>query len=176
MHEQHFLKSSFRERLIEHLFVGELLKVSWLMDGAQLEVAKPEVDSQGYDLILENRGIIRHVQLKGAKLGARARSQNVHIGLASKPSGCVIWVYFYELTLDLGPFYVFGSDPGKPLPSIEDLPVARHTKGDSQGIKHERPQIRALKKSLFRKLDTIVDVYQWLFGVELAGVGARGKT
>ncbi|WP_456481006.1 hypothetical protein [Oceanithermus sp.] len=176
MHEQHFLKSSFRERLIEHLFVGELLKVSWLMDDAQLEVAKPDVDSQGYDLILENRGIMRHVQLKGAKLGARARSQKVHIGLASKPSGCVIWVYFYELTLDLGPFYVFGGEAGKPLPSIEGLPVARHTKGDARGIKHERPQIRELRRSLFRKLDTIVDVYQWLFGVELPRAETRFET
>jgi len=44
--EQHYLKSSFREKLIEHLFIGELLKLSWLEGGCALEIAKPEVDNQ----------------------------------------------------------------------------------------------------------------------------------
>ena len=165
--EQHFLKSSFRERLIEHLFIGQLLTVSWLFDNAYLEVAKPEIDSQGYDIVLENRGVIRHVQIKASKLDARARAQNVHVALASKPSGCVIWVYFDETTLNLGPYYVFGNDAGMPLPSIEHLPIARHTKGDAQGVKHERPQIRRVKRSLFRKVEDVQSVYEWLFGLQL---------
>ncbi|WP_287408196.1 hypothetical protein [Oceanithermus sp.] len=165
--EQHSLMSSFRERLIEHLFIGQLLTISWLFDNAQLEVARPEVDSQGYDIVLENQGVIRHVQIKSSKLGARTREQNVHVALANKPSGCVIWVYFDELTLSLGPYYVFGDDAGKPLPPIEHLPVARHTKGDAQGVKHERPRIRRVKRSLFHKVEEASGVYEWLFGLQL---------
>jgi hypothetical protein len=48
---QHTENSSYREKLIEHLFVAELLKLSWLHHRCAIEVAKPEVDNSGYDLI-----------------------------------------------------------------------------------------------------------------------------
>ena len=47
---KHFEHSSFREKLIEHLFIGEMLKLSWLKDDCQLEVMKPEVDNAGCDV------------------------------------------------------------------------------------------------------------------------------
>lgn len=56
--DKHFLKSSFREKLIEHLFIGEMLKLSWRNEGCTLEVAKPEVGNQGYELIAEENGVI----------------------------------------------------------------------------------------------------------------------
>ena len=49
--KEHYLKSSFRENLIEHLFIGELLKISWSRVEYSLEVSKPEVDASGYDII-----------------------------------------------------------------------------------------------------------------------------
>jgi len=62
-HSEH---SSFREKLIEHLFIGELLKLSWMGFGCTLEVASPEVDNGGYDLIVEDNGVVRHIQLKAS--------------------------------------------------------------------------------------------------------------
>ena len=112
--EQHYLQSSFREKLIEHLFVGELLKLSWRQGGCSLEVAKPEADIHGYDLILEENGIIRHVQLEGSKVDARAPKQKVHIDLSGKPSGCIVWTYFNEKTMELSPFLFFDGSPGEP--------------------------------------------------------------
>ena len=53
--KEHYLKSSFRENLIEHLFIGELLKISWSRAEYSLEVSKPEVDASGYDIIAESR-------------------------------------------------------------------------------------------------------------------------
>jgi len=50
--DHHFLNSSYREKLIEHLFVGELLKLSWANKGLSLEVSKPEVDNSGYDFLI----------------------------------------------------------------------------------------------------------------------------
>ncbi len=58
--EKHFLKSAYREKLIEHLFIGELRKLSWVEGSCSIEIAKPEVDSQGYDLMAEENGVIRH--------------------------------------------------------------------------------------------------------------------
>ena len=161
--DQHYLKSSFREKLIEHLFIGELLKHSWIDGSCSLEVAKPEVDSQGYDLIAEQNGIIRHIQLKASHLKARAAKQKVHIALSSKPSGCVIWVFFNEQSMELGPFLFFGGTPGSPLPSIDGFKVAKHTKANAEGVKAERPEIREVPKGQFRKYETVQEIYELLF-------------
>lgn len=161
--DQHYLKSSFREKLIEHLFIGELLKHSWLEGGCSLEFAKPEVDNQGYDLIAEQNGIIRHIQLKASHLKARTAKQNVHIALSSKPSGCVIWVYFNEQSMELGPFLFFGGSAGSPLPNLDGFKIAKHTKANVEGVKAERPEIREIPKGQFRKYETVQEIYELLF-------------
>lgn len=161
-HSEH---SSFREKLIEHLFVGELLKLSWLNGDCQLEVAKPEVDNSGYDVIAEANRVVRHIQLKASYVGGKTSRQKVHVKLSEKPSGCVVWIYFDEETLSLGPFYFFGSAPGESLPDIQDAKVAKHTKGNQDGHKADRLNIRELNKGSFTKYDTIQDMYQALFGL-----------
>jgi hypothetical protein len=161
--EQHYLKSSFREKLIEHLFVGELLKHSWQGGECSLEIAKPEVDDRGFDLIAEENGTIRHIQLKASHLQAKADKQKVHIALSKKPSGCVVWVCFNENTLELGPFLFFGGKAGEPLPSMDGFRVAKHTKANAGGEKTERPDIRDVPKSQFRKLKSIQEIYDALF-------------
>jgi len=67
----HYAESSARENLIEHVFLGELLRGLWRKNIRDLEVLRPEVDSGGYDLALEFRGQTRHVQLKSSYRGAR---------------------------------------------------------------------------------------------------------
>jgi hypothetical protein len=161
--KQHFLKSSFREKLIEHLFIGELLKISWKSGLCDLEIAKPEVDNQGYDLIAEKDGIVRHIQMKAAKLSARTASQKIHIALSKKPSGCVVWVYFDEESLELGPFLFFGSEAGKPLPDVGDFKTAKHTKANAEGVKKERPDVRVVKKNQFETYETIEAIFDVLF-------------
>lgn len=49
--------SSFREKLIEHLLVGELLKRSWQRGDCAIETSRPEVDRAGYDFIAECNGM-----------------------------------------------------------------------------------------------------------------------
>lgn len=71
MRSKHTDHSSNREKLIEHLFIGELLKLSWIQGDCQLEVAKPEVDNSGYDVIVEANQIIRHIQLKASYIGSK---------------------------------------------------------------------------------------------------------
>lgn len=164
--EEHSLNSSFREKLIEHLFVGELLKLSWISKDFSLEVSKPEVDNCGYDLIIEAKGILRHVQLKGTFVGAKTARQNIHVSLADKKSGCVVWVYFDQNTLELGPFLFFGGKPGYPLPDLSDLKIAKHTKGDADGYKAERPNIRVINKGSFTSYKTIKELYHALFNLK----------
>lgn len=162
--EKHFLHSSFREKLLEHFFVAELLKRSWLEHTCELEIAKPEVDSKGYDLIAENKGIVRHIQLKSTKRGGNAAAQNIHMALGTKPSGCVVWLEFDEHTLEMGPFRYFGADAGHKLPSLEDYPVAKHTKANAEGRKTLRRQLRRISKSQFQSIDTMDSLYRTIFG------------
>ncbi len=139
----HSQQSSYRENLVEHLFIGELLRALW---PRRVEIMKPNVDDGGYDLVMETEAVTRHVQLKASTQRAKTAKQNVHRRLQSKPSGCVIWIQFCEDTFELGPFLWFGNSPGRQLPDLTDFKVARHTKGDSAGKKKERPAIRVIPK------------------------------
>ena len=162
--EMHSNNSSFREKLIEHLFIGELLKYKWINQEYSLEVLKPEVDNAGYDLVLEYNGVIRHIQLKTAFVGSKTARQNIHVSLAKKPSGCVVWIYFNHDSLILGPFLFFGAEPGQPLPDISQHKVSRHTKGNAEGYKAERTSLRVVNKGSFNRCETIEDLYLKLFG------------
>jgi hypothetical protein len=155
--------SSLREKIIEHVFIGELLRALWRTGQYDVEVLRAEVDRGGYDLVLECRGVLRHVQFKSSHRGSKVNEVSVSLKLADKASGCIIWLMFDQETLELGPFLWFGAMPGKKLPALGDK-VARHSKGDSLGRKAERPNHRLLKRSSFARLDTTEAVALALFG------------
>ena len=87
----HSLESSLREKVLEHLFVGDLLRCLWCRGSRDIEVLQTEVDRGGYDLVLESNGFLRHVQLKASYRSAKTSRVGININLAKKPSGCVIW-------------------------------------------------------------------------------------
>lgn len=163
------LFSSYRERVLEHVFVGEVLRELWLRGLFQVEVLRAEVDGAGYDIVLESQSVVRHIQLKAARVGGRRSSVGVNVKLASKPSGCVVWVYFSPDTLKLGPFLWLGNEPGAPL-LLADLgpKVGRHTKADATGNKAERPGIREVPKSRFIKVETVPELVARLFDIRPA--------
>jgi hypothetical protein len=160
----HSTRSSHREALLEHLFAGDVMKHLWKRGDWRLEILKPQVDDGGYDLVLEANSIIRHVQLKTSFRNSKVKSTTIHTALAAKPSGCVVLLRFDQDTLDLGPFAFFGAPPGKPLPDISALKIARHTKGNALGVKTERANIRRLPLSKFEKVDAIDQLVTRLFG------------
>jgi hypothetical protein len=157
-------QSVYRERLLEHLLVGELLKYSWLHAGATLEVSQPSIDRSGHDVVLEANGVTRHLQLKSSSHVAQTPAQKVHLGVAKKPSGCVVWTRFDRSTMNLGPFLFFGGEPSLPLPPLDAFKVAKHTKGNNDGIKKERPNLRVVRMSQFREIADIPALYVALFG------------
>lgn len=160
----HSLLSSYREMLLEHLFAGEVMRHVWLSGIKRLEVLKPQVDDGGYDLVLEGNSVVRHIQLKATFQGSTIKRFNVNTGLALKPSGCVVVLLFDPDTLALGPFLWFGAPPKQPLPDLSQYPVAKHTKGNAQGVKLPRPNLRTVPISAFAKTSTIADVAERLFG------------
>jgi len=162
----HIHQSVYRERLLEHLLIGDLLRYSWLYAGATLEVSQPSIDRSGHDVVLEANGVTRHVQLKSSSRDAKTANQNVHLGLLAKPSGCVIWTRFDAGSMTLGPFMFFGGEPGAVLPSLADFRTAKHTKGNASGEKKDRPNLRVIPVSRFRPIANIPDLYAALFGNE----------
>lgn len=160
----HYLLSSYREMLLEHLFAGEVMRHVWLSGVKRLEILKPQVDDGGYDLVLEGNSIVRHIQLKATFRGSKVGRFTINMGLAGKPSGCVVVVLFDPTTLDLGPFLWFGGTPGSPLPSLKGFAVGKHAKGNAQGVKQQRPNMRIVPRSTFEALPDIAQVAERLFG------------
>lgn len=157
-------QSSYREKLLEHLFVGEVLRCLWRRNSTSAELLRPEVDNGGYDFVLGCGPVTRHIQLKSSHRDASTQTQNLNIRLADKPSGCVVWMYFDRESLELGPYLWFGAAPGKPLPDISTFPVAKHTKANAQGVKAERPNIRTVRRSAFEQVDHVGVLVGKLFG------------
>ena len=160
------LESSFREMMIEHTFVSEIMQEAWFRRDKTIEVLRSEVDSSGYDLVLEFDGVVRYVQLKGSRSGASTASTTVNTSLGNKPSGCIVWVWFREdesagrMKLE---YLFFGGGPRERLPDLGDR-VGRHTKGDATGNKKERPNTRVLAKGRFSKIVDTEELMTRLFG------------
>jgi hypothetical protein len=161
---EHFAQSSARENLIEHVFLGELLRGLWRRNVRDLEILRPEVDSGGYDLALEFRGLTRHLQLKSSYRGARRAEVTASVKLLERPSACVLWIFFDPDTLLLGPYLWFGSAAGERIPAMGER-VARHTKPNAALEKADRPAHRIIAKSRFKRLETIDEVIRNLIGV-----------
>src|SRR5829696_2879717 len=161
---EHNLHSSYRESLLEHLFSGAVMRHLWLKGIKRMEVLKPQVDDGGYDLVLEARGVVRQVQLKSSHTGSSTGDVRVNVALSEKPSGCVVWMFFDDETLELGPYLWFGAAPGVALPSLDEHKIAKHTKGNALGVKTERPNLRVVPKRYFQKITTIDELVAKLFG------------
>lgn len=165
--EEHFLESSLREKVLEHLFVGDLLRCFWRRDVRSVELMRGEVDRGGYDLVLEYNNVIRHIQLKSSYNKAKTSRQKIHVNLSEKPSGCVVWLQFNPDSMELGPFLWFGGLPGEKLPCLGDK-IAKHNKGNKDGYKAERPNHRILNKGQFKLLKNIDEVADCLFDLGCA--------
>ncbi len=160
-----FRHSSLREGLVEHLFVGAVMRELWLRGQRDIEVLRSVTDAAGYDVVIASGGVMRQIQLKTSGRKARTPSQKINLALTKQPSGCVVWIRLDPETLEIGPFHWFGGLPGSELPPLGDK-VGKHNKGDSQGKKLDRPNIRVLAKSRFATVLTIEGLVDYLFGGE----------
>jgi hypothetical protein len=162
-----FRFSSYRERVLEHQLVGEILREMWLRQAYAVEVLRAEVDAAGYDVVLEHQSVVRHIQLKATRAGGKRASVGVNVKLCNKPNGCVIWFDFAPDTMrPTGPFYWLGGPPDTRLTeSALGKKLGRHTKGDSTGHKAQRENIREVPKSAFDLVRDIRDLTTRLFNV-----------
>lgn len=160
----HYIHSTLRERIVEHVFVGDALRTLWQMGVTDVEVLRSEFDAGGYDLVMSYRKIVRHIQFKSMTEEGKAARVNVNLKLMQKPSGCVIWIVVSPKELEFKSYRWFGGAPGEPLPNITNLKVAKHAKGNAIGTKLEKPNHRIVPLSEFEPLPTMNAVLGRLFG------------
>jgi hypothetical protein len=160
MEERHFTHSALRERIVEHVFIGELLRILWRRGITDVEILRPEFDASGYDVVISRGPVMRHVQLKTQAAG----KVSVGRALADKPSGCVVWIGLDKDTLELGPYLWFGGAAGLPLPDISGYPNPRRPTHNAKGVRPVRKNHHVLPPSAFIKLKTVDDVAAQLFG------------
>jgi hypothetical protein len=155
--------SSLREKVLEYRFLAELT-TELLRRGLDFEVLRSDVDLTGYDLVVEVEGLTRHIQLKAGKNDGVRADVTLNVKLAAKPSGCVLWLLYDPATLEFTSMRWFGGLPGAPLPELGDK-LARHSKGNAEGVKLERPDHRVVPVRRFETLYDFGHIADRLFGM-----------
>ena len=159
----HSVHSTLRERIVEHVFVGEALRALWRRGITDVEVLRSEFDAHGYDLVMARGPIVRHIQFK---TGIRNKPEPVSVGraLADKPSGCVIWICV-TLDLDIGPFWWFGGEPGQPLPDVSEFRSPKRNGRKKDGDRPLRANHSKVPAKHFRRIVSIDAMLETLFGM-----------
>ncbi len=156
----HTFQSSHREHILEHYFVGEVLRYIWKhhRDECPPEVTYSDVDNCGYDIIIEWRLVTRHIQLKST---VRPDSPiRVNTSLIRKRCGCVVLM---ECNDDLAQvtFAWLGNSPEIQL-SLPYKP-AKHTRANSDGVKRESISAVKVPRGAFVRLSNVQDLVERLF-------------
>ena len=142
---KHYTRSSFRETVVEHMLLADLLSLAWSEDRV-IEISRAETDQYGYDLVLTEGNVTRHVQVKASLEGGRTARQNVNAALESKPSPCIVWVLIKDTPTGLTArgYLFFGGAPGSRMPSLGEKT------GRNPRSKTARPNIRVVPRSAFK--------------------------
>ncbi len=126
---RHAAHSVLRERIVEHVFVGEAMRRLWQRGILDIEILRAEFDTTGYDLVMCCGSVMRHVQFKVSLVDGARTGVTINQHLARAPSGCVIWLGVAE-DLVIKEYRWFGGAAGQPLPDLSGYPTARHTRGN----------------------------------------------
>ena len=166
--ERQFKSSSHREKVVEHVFLGELLRHLWVAKIAGVQVLKPEVDASGYDLVLSLGKVIRHVQLKTSMHDGATQRQPVHESLGEHQSGCVVWIVLND-DLTFACFRWYGAAPGEPLPDLTRFKRVMKAGLNAKGIKRQKKRVWNVPKSKFGVVPDMAGLVGKLFGGADAG-------
>ncbi len=161
--ELHYTHSVLRERIVEHVFVGEALRRLWQRRVTDVEVLRAEFDAGGYDLVMSRGAIVRHIQFKVMVAGGKRASVTASLKLMDKPSGCILWIVVTP-QLEFESWLWFGNAPGQPLSDIGAMKVSTHTKANAAGTKLGRPNQRDIPRRAFTTLASLDAVLERLFG------------
>ena len=152
------------EKILEHEFLASVGKFLWNRGIHDFEVLHSEVDDSGYDLVIDARGVVRHIQLKTKIVGGSRAKINVHKKLLTKPSACVIILEYDPATLAVETYRFFGSQAGTKIPGLGKDPV-KHSRANAQGVKAVRPNLCNVPQGRFEEISNKEELCCKLFGI-----------
>lgn len=162
------IRSSFIEKMVEHAFVSEILQEAWIRKGKQIEILRAEVDNSGYDIVACCDNVNRYIQLKTSDAGAKTSIQNVNIALVKKENACVVWIIRHPNPGSARyrfSYRFFGAPVGFSFPDTSEFRKAKHSRGNSFGVKNERPNIIRVPRSRFEIINDSEILLRVLFGI-----------
>jgi hypothetical protein len=162
-----YLRSSYLENVLEHAFIGDLLRTLWQRRIRNIEILRSAVDAWGYDLVLSSESETRYVQLKSRKQGGKTSGVPVSGKLDDKPGSCVIWMEYDPETLRLGPFYWYADG------DIRHMTPAKRTTANAQGEKPIRRDTFILKMADFKRVDDLWELARRLLPTACACPSAK---
>ena len=168
--DEHAEHSVLREKIVEHVFVGEALRFLWARGIYDVEVLKSEFDAHGYDIAMSVCGKLRFIQFKTG-LGERPKPVTVSKSLENKVGGCVVWISI-DRSLTLRHFWYFGASHSETIPALETFAAAKTTKRNIDGERSERKNHKKVPPSVFRKFGTIDLLISSMFELDLSDRGS----
>lgn len=149
------------EKLLKIRFVSDLSRALWLTGCRDFDVLRSNVDDNGFDLMIEAKNVIRHIQFIFTANGDETLDAKVDYRLSTKASGCIIWVEYDPDTLNITTYGWYGTYQGLGLPRIW---VPERSSHNSDSIKPLTDNRRLLQKSKFTPVRSIHQLIGHLFG------------
>ena len=149
----HSYYSSRREKLLENLFSGEVLRELWRRGIYEVDLLHSDIDASGYDLVLELPDGVRHIQLKAS---TKRKQIIANAKICVRPSGCVVVMIVSEENLSFQEFLWFGDRLNQQCSDLRVLPKARHSKGNSKGVKLTRQDTHKVSVGNFERVESFV--------------------
>jgi len=157
---RHYKESSYREMIVETLFLGELLRHLWKVNAPIAEVFHGMRDNGGYDLAIECDSTLRYIQLK-AMTGKKA--VRINSRLAKKPGACVIGLLIDKETLQIKQYLWLGGKKGETLPGFDEFHPAKALRYNAKGEKLPLSETRTIPAKAFQSISSIEAVAELLF-------------
>ncbi len=158
--------STYRESLLESIFVSELVQEAWVSGLAPVELSHAFVDFQGYDLVATCGSVTRHIQLKALRTPRIA----LHRALEDKPSAyCVLMKPEIDENRVLIKYRYYGSSPTEKLRFPASAPSAKRSRPavvEGEVMKLDRENHVIVRRSDFipEKPAPMKDLLPLLFG------------
>jgi hypothetical protein len=156
--------SAYRHSMIEDALIVAVQRHFWLNSHQRVDVLRSNVNDSGYSVVLEAKGVSRHIKFVSTEQNGKRGHVDVNRALELKPSGCVVWLFFDPETLDLGPFRFFGKAPGEALDPLWHFNDAVRATPNAAGDKPARPNLKRVGQKYFDKVDSLDDLILKLFG------------
>lgn len=130
--------SNFRESMVEHRFIAELMEYCWQRDFFDIQVLHSEIDDSGYDLVVSIKNNTSFLQLKVTSEESRVCEFPIHQNLVSKPNAFILLIEYEKSNISIHKRHL------KPITSIEWDDCSPAT--NSHNRAKERNNVRMIKR------------------------------